>query len=310
MKPQLLIILALIAISTKHMKKIYIALLSLLLCNAGYAQLNPLIAQYFNNRYLANPAYAGAGAGAGLNINANYRKQWANIPGSPELQNLALDYGINRSGIGLNIELDKTGLQRQTRVVGSYAYHVPLKGEGHRISFGLSIGFMDQRLSNSDISGNPDDPAAAEYGTDTKVDGDFGMVYTNGKFSIEAALPNLNFLFKGSEELKVANLPTFYSALSYKFALSGGHIGLEPRVVFRGVKGFDNLIDVGANVSLLNEQLVLMGMYHSNESASFGVGLNLKKRYLISGSYTTQTSALSSYANGSFEIGLKVKVGK
>lgn len=291
------------------MKNTYIMLFLLLVCSQSYAQLNPLATQYFNNRYLGNPAYAGSTAG--LSLNMNYRRQWTNIPGSPQLQNLALDYGLKKAGIGLNINLDKAGLQRQTRVVGSYAYHLPLNKAGHRLSFGVSLGFMDQRLSIADISGNPNDPLAQRYNErEAYMDGDFGFAYTTGRLNIEASLPNLNFLFKRSV-IRTADIPTFYTAVSYKLALDGGleDVGIEPKLAFRGIKGFDNVLDVGANVTLANEQVMLMGMYHSSKSASFGIGVDLKKRYLISGAYTTQTAQLNSYTNGSFEIGLKLKLG-
>jgi len=293
-----------------NMKKTHITILFLLICSGSYGQLNPLATQYFNNRYLGNPAHAGMGDG--LNINMNYRRQWTNVPGSPELQNLALDYGMKKAGLGLNINLDRAGLQRQTRVVGSYAYHLPLNKAGHELSFGVSLGYMDQRLSSADISGNPNDPLAMRYNDrEGYVDGDFGVAYTTGRFNLEASLPNLNFLFKRSV-LRTADIPTFYTAVSYRLALTGGleDVGIEPRLAYRGVKGFDNVLDLGANVSFANQQVMLMGMYHSSKSASFGIGVDLKKRYLVSGAYTTQTSQLSNYTNGSFEISLKLRVGK
>jgi len=293
------------------MKNTIYTLLFLLLSSSWvYGQLNPLSTQYFNNRYLGNAAYAGAGEG--LNINMNYRRQWSNVPGSPELQNLALDYGLKKAGLGLNINIDKAGLQRLTRVVGSYAYHLQLNKGGQELSFGVSLGYMDQRLSSSDILGNPNDPLAARYNDrEGYLDGDFGIAYTTGRLNMEASLPNLNFLFKRSV-IRTSDIPTFYTAVSYKLMVAGGldDMAIEPRVAFRGVKGFDNILDVGANVSFANEQVMLMGMYHSSKSASFGVGVDFKKRYLLSGSYTTQTSELSSYTNGSFEISLQLKVGK
>ncbi|WP_152969698.1 type IX secretion system membrane protein PorP/SprF, partial [Pedobacter sp. Hv1] len=47
-----------------------------------------------------------------------------------------------------------------------------------------------------------------------------------------------------------------------------------------------------------------------NQSATFGLGLDIKKRYLVSGMYTTQTSELSGYTNGSFELNLRVNLAK
>lgn len=274
------------------------------------AQLNPLAAQYFNNPYLGNPAHAGIDGG--LDISMAYRRLWSGVPGTPEVQNLTATYGYRRTGIGLNVNFDKAGLQRQTRIVGSYAYHLPLGGRGQALHFGVSLGAMNQRLSNGDISGSPDDPLAQQYNQrETYVDGDFGMAYTTERLKLEASLPNLNSLLKRSE-IKLADVPTFYAAASYQLVLMDQLDGvvLEPKVAYRGVKGFDNILDVGANFSFADRQVLLMGMYHSSKSASFGVGLNYKRKYLLSGAYTTQTSALSSYTNGSFELGLKLYLAR
>ncbi|SFH36925.1 PorP/SprF family type IX secretion system membrane protein [Pedobacter insulae] len=293
------------------MKEIkHIALIILLMLSTGivHAQLNPLTMQYFNNRFLGNAAYAGIDSG--LNLNLNYRKQWNNIPGSPEIQNLTVDYGFKKTGLGLNVNVDKAGLQKTTHVTGSYAYHLPLNGKDSHLSFGLSLGMMNQRVSESAISGDPNDPLVARYNQrETYIDGDFGFVYQKSGFSIEAALPNLNFLFKRSL-VKSADIATFYSAASYRFNVdeSLGGIELEPRIAYRGVKGFDQVFDLGANASLVNNQFMLMGMYHSNKSMSLGTSLLIKQQYLIGASYTSQTSQLRNYANGSFEVNLKLKL--
>ncbi|MNK07498.1 hypothetical protein D3C87_254130 [compost metagenome] len=274
------------------------------------AQLNPLSAQYFTNQYLINPAFAGAGQG--LKINGAYRKLWSNVPGSPLTQNLTADYGFNKVGLGLTVNNESAGLQRQTRVVGSYAYHLPLNSEGQQLHFGVSLGFMSQRLENADIYGNPADPSVGQYNDrKTYLDGDFGVAYTSGKLNLQAATPNLKSVFK-KDDNNVADVATFYSAASYQINLSEGAEGvdLEPKVAYRGVKGFDNIFDAGAQLSIANKQVMLLGMYHSTKNATFGLGMDYKKRYLVSGTYTTQTSALSSYTNGSFELNLRVNLSK
>jgi type IX secretion system PorP/SprF family membrane protein len=285
-------------------------ILALAFTESSKAQLNPLIAQYFNNPYLGNPSFAGIDSG--FNIGISYRKLWNNIPGSPELQGFIADYGHKRAGFGLNIGFDKAGLQRQSRVVGTYAYHLPISGNKKQLHFGLSLGFMNQRLSGSDVVGNGNDPLAVAYNErQTYIDGDFGIAFTGNRFKIEASIPNLNSFFKRSD-IKLADIPTFYTAMSYKLGLSGGRDGvaLEPKLAYRGVKGFDNMVDLGTNITLANDQIMLMAIYHSSKNASFGFGIDYKQKYFISGAYTTQTSALSSYANGSFEISLKLHLGK
>ncbi|MCD0489494.1 PorP/SprF family type IX secretion system membrane protein [Pedobacter sp. MC2016-14] len=292
------------------MKSIYkIALTLLAFASATKttkAQLDPLAAQYYSNQYLANPAMAGA-AGESLKLNAVYRKLWSNIQGSPLTQNITADYGFNnRVGLGININNQSAGLQRQTRVMASYAYHIPLGAEGQQLHFGISAGVLSQRLENSDIYGNPNDVMVANYnGRKTYLDGDFGTAYTSGHFNLQATIPNLKSFFK-KDEIKQADVATFYSAMSYRISFSKGTDGvdLEPKVAFRGVKGYDNIWDAGTQLTLADRQILLTGIYHSSQSATFGLGMDFRKKYLISGMYTTQTSALSGYTNGTFELSI------
>jgi len=274
------------------------------------AQLNPLSSQYYTNQYLINPAFAGAGQG--LKVNGAYRKLWSNVPGSPLTQNLTADYGFGRVGLGLTVNNESAGLQRQTRVVGSYAYHLPLSGDNQQLHFGVSLGFMSQRLENADIYGNPSDPMVGQYNDrKTYLDGDFGVSYTSDHLNIQASVPNLKSVLK-KDVIKLADVATFYTAVSYRILLSEGAEGVdaEPKVAYRGVKGFDNIWDAGAQMSIANKQVFLLGMYHSTKNATFGLGMDYKRQYLISATYTTQTSALSNYTNGSFELNLRLNLNK
>ena len=289
-----LLLVAIVAICTTNIK----------------AQLNPLSAQYYTNQYLINPAFAGAGEG--LKLNGAYRKLWSNVPGSPLTQNLTADYGFNKVGIGLSVNNESAGLQRQTRVVGSYAYHLMLSENNHKLYFGVSLGFMSQRLENADIYGNPNDPMVGQYNDrKTYLDGDFGIAYTSDKLNIQASVPNLKSVLK-KDVIKLADVATFYTAASYKIQLSEGPEGIdmEPKVAYRGVKGFDNIWDAGSQFSIAGRQVFLLAMYHSTENATFGLGMDFRKKYLISGTYTTQTSALSGYTNGSFELNLRLNLSK
>lgn len=274
------------------------------------AQLNPLAAQYYSNQYLINPAMAGTDQG--LKLNAAYRKLWSNVPGSPLTQNITADYGFNKVGLGLNVYNESAGLQRQTRVVGTYAYHLKMNNDANQLHFGVSIGFMSQRLENSDIYGNPNDPMVGQYNDrKTYLDGDFGVAYTTEKLTVQASIPNLKSVLK-KDVIKLADVSTFYAAASYRINLSEGPNGfdVEPKVAYRGVQGYDNIWDAGAQLEIANKQVFLTALYHSTENATFGLGMDFKKKYLISGNYTTQTSALSGYTNGSFELNLRLNLSK
>jgi len=293
-------------------RNIYINMLSLVIVFATLqvkAQLGPLAAQYFQKPYLANPAMAGVNQG--LEVSLGYRSQWSKIPGAPEQQAITLAYGKNRTGWGVNLYLDKTGLQRQLRALASYAYHLPLSTE-QALHFGLSVGISQQRLSLEDIQGRPDDLSAQRYNDrDAYLDGDFGIAYTYNGFRVEAALPNLDRLLRSKRENGMVDIATFYAAAGYKFGLTTDqNMQLEPKVAYRGVKGFDSVVDAGAAFWFEDGQLMLSGLYHSSKSATFGLGMDLKKKYRVLATYTTQTSALSNYTNGSFELGLGIHLGK
>lgn len=299
-----------ILIKMKTTYKFLALLLVIFTGSNSYAQLNPLAAQYYSNRFLINPAYAGSTDG--IKVNAAYRKLWSNVPGSPLTQSLTADYGKGKVGVGLNVYNESAGLQRQTRVTGTYAYHLQLGEEQQQLHFGISLGFMSQRLENSDIYGNPNDPMVGQYNDrKTYLDGDFGIAYTSGTFSLQAAIPNLKSVLK-KDVIKLADVTTFYAASSYRFKLTEGEEGmdLEPMVAYRGVQGFDNIWDAGAQLEIANQQVFITGMYHSTKNATFGLGMDFRKKYLISGNYTTQTSALSGYTNGSFELNLRLRLGK
>lgn len=300
-----------IAIKPDFLAKVLMVFLTIIFSDVqqSKAQLNPLGAQYFNNQYLANPALAGTVQG--LNLNMAYRQQWTKIPGSPQLQNFTADYGFTKVGLGLSVLNEKSGLLRETRLVGTYAYHL-LLSERQTLHFGVSFGFMNQRLEGNDISGDQDDILVGQYNArDTYIDGDFGLAYTSGGLNIQAALPNLKSFFK-KDDIKVTDVATFYSAISYKIKLTEGTegINIEPKVALRGVEGLRDMWDAGAQLTLADKQVLLMAMYHSTENCTFGLGMDYKKKYMISGIYTTQTSALSRYTNGSFELNVRLSLGK
>ena len=297
---------------TAYIKKAGIALSLLLLSvlQESKAQLNPLGGVYFQNQYLANPAMAGLDTG--LTLNLGYRQQWSSIQGAPKEQSLTGTYGLSQKvGLGLNVYNDEAGLLRRTKVMGTYAYHLPINGEDQKLSFGISLGFMNERVGYEDIKGNPNDPNVSRFNErETFIDGDFGVAYTSVRLTVQGAIPNMKTFFKKDDNSNTVDRSLFFTAVSYKLyfpnALDG--LGVEPKIAFRGVKGYDHMGDIGANFTFAKNAVSLMGMYHTSQSATFGMGVNFRKSISILGIYTTETSALSGYTNGNFEVALKANL--
>lgn len=293
---------------TTYIKTACLLIFALVVRQEVKAQISPVGALYFQNQYLGNPAFAGTDKG--LDLNLGIRKQWSNIPGSPAVQTVTAGYALtDKAGLGLNFYNDKSGLYKRTRAVLSYAYHMPVGGDNQNLSFGLSLGMMNERISNEDVRGDQNDQNVAMYNQrDNYIDGDFGIAYSSNGFNIQGALPNMKSFFKKDVIEDAIGRSTFFSAVSYKLELSSGTqgFGLEPKVAYRGVKGFDNVVDAGANLSYAG-RVNVFGMYHSTKSTTFGVGLTYENLG-FGGMYSTATSALSNYANGNFEVNLKVNL--
>lgn len=277
---------------------------------SGRAQLNPFQYMYYQDRYLLNPGLAAADRG--LNLNLGYRQQWNNLPGAPKTAMLTAECRASEKvGLGLNIQDDHTGLIHSTRVVGTYAYHLPLDGDQRRLHFGLSLGMNDSRVDYNKVVGDVSDDEITLYNQmKPYFDGDFGAAYTSSRLMLSAALPNLrNTVFGESDTRFGADRAVLTAAASYKFNLSNptGILTLEPLAGFRMIKGHNDIADAGLNFVMHNYGLYLQTLYHSNETMGLGIGLD-QKSYLLNFSYNLETGQLVTLTRGAFELGLKLKL--
>jgi len=269
------------------------------------AQIRPLGTQYYENQYISNPAFAGVDKG--ININVAYRNQWRTIPGSPVTMNASGDYRMDKVGIGFNAYSDKAGLIGRTRIMGMYAYHLPLNGNNRELHFGVSLGVMREQLNNELIIAAPDDLLAESYNQRKPfIDGDLGIAYTAERITLQAALPNLKKFFQKDAGNTIEG-STYFLAVSYKMGISDDAVTMEPKLSFRGAKDIDNIWDIGANMKFENNILSFMGMYHSDKSATFGVGIRYDK-YFLQGFYTSQMAAQRQSTGGDFELNLKINL--
>jgi type IX secretion system PorP/SprF family membrane protein len=274
------------------------------------AQLVPFQAMYFQNRYLANPAMAGMDKG--LNLELDYRRQWSEFPGMPRTGSFTAEYAASdKVGMGFWINDDQAGLIRSTQFEGSYAYHLPLSGQGDHLSFGVSFGVNDSRVNNSLVNGDLSDQSILKYNQlKPYFDADLGVAYTSNDLYVGVSLPNMrSTLFKTSDKMYDADLPLFTTMVSYKIPLQSDdrNFMLEPLAAYRVVKGYNDIIDGGFNFIMSNYGLYLQAIYHSSKTIGAGFGLDMHD-YAINFSYNMETGAISNFTNGAFEIGLRVKL--
>jgi len=290
-----------------------VTIISLINSVESVAQLSPMGAVYYQNQYLINPSMAGAQEG--LRMDLGYSSQQTNMPGSPKTQIMTMGYRVNKVGMGLNVMIDQAGLISRTRVMGTYAYHLPLNNDNGNLRFGLSLGLLKDRLTGDLYNGEQGDVSVARFNErPAYIDGDFGATYEKKALTIQVAVPNLRSFFRSEDTFNAnsVNQSNLFSAVSYKISLSEqmGGIGLEPKLCYRGFTGFDDIVDLGTNVTLLDEKISFMTMYHSSKNVSLGFGSKLNSMFHLNAVYRTGSAAFNGNTNGDFEINLRLNLNK
>lgn len=268
------------------------------------AQQDPFAASYFQNQYLANPAMVGVDDK--IKAGVGYRRQWSGITNSPYSLYATGEYSSgDKLNLGISLYNDKAGMLNTSMAMLTYAYYLPVTSKGGRVHLGISAGAVNRRIDLKNFNGDPGDILLTD-GNSIRFDGGIGVAYTDKQITVQASFPNMVTYFK-KENDSIVNRPTFFAAGSYKFAFNDGDLTVEPKVAFRGMKGFDNIIDAGANITL--KQVNLFALYHTSKNITAGAGLKIADKLVISAAYTSAGAAIKEYIDGNFEVGLSFSLG-
>ena len=128
------------------------ALLLFLLFSAlkGYGQQPTQYSLYMLNPFQYNPAYAGLNDG--IELTGVYRNQWQGLSQSPTHQNLNIHLPVYRfsSGLGIDVENDRLGLEQNLKATLSYNYHLPV-GSSSIVAIGVGAGIFQKKITGADI---------------------------------------------------------------------------------------------------------------------------------------------------------------
>ncbi|WP_228414767.1 PorP/SprF family type IX secretion system membrane protein [Chryseobacterium sp. G0201] len=286
--------------TTKYM----IIAAGIFLVTKTYAQLNPMGSSYYQNQYLANPAMAGITKG--WQMAGSYKAQWTAIEGAPSMQSFSVAYGTlnNKIGLGLNFYTERAGVIGRNTARVTYAYHLPLNNENNFIDFGITAGITSEWIDYQEVVAQGDDQSISNFNNrPLYIDGDFGFSYRNEKLTLQGSLSNLKRLLDRDFKRNVADRSLYMGAVSYKFMFAGNPINsIVPKVMYRGVENFRNMIDLGTQIECYQEKFMINAIYHSTGSCTIGLGTQYNNQLRILCFYTTGTIDLQKYSNGEFEI--------
>src|SRR6187402_2036739 len=137
----------------------------------------PLYRQFYFNPYVFNPAYVGINDA--LDLNLVHRQQWTNFKDAPVTTGASLQFPTSeRVAIGLNIHSDKQVLLRNSNVMATFGYVVPI-ASNQSLRFALSGGVGLSKLDLTADDMNTTDPSVLKAtGNNFYFDGNFGVVYS------------------------------------------------------------------------------------------------------------------------------------
>ncbi|MBV7532463.1 PorP/SprF family type IX secretion system membrane protein [Chitinophaga sp. sic0106] len=271
------------------------------------AQTSTQPAQYFFNQYLGNAAMAGAEDG--LHVFAGYHRQMDNIAGAPTNILFTADYNAGkRVGLGLNVTNIKAGVLQHTKALLTYAYHLPVGTNHQRVSFGISGGFIHQRIDQEKLVGSAGDPTLQGYNdTGLKMDGDVGIAYTDDHFNFQVAVPSLRERVD-KDQKEFISKTTFFASAAYKFELTETVNSIIPKVAFSEIKGYENVLDLGASVQFLQDMANVQALYHSTKNFTVGAGFKIMSQYELQLFYTSQPSEIKAYTSPMLSVNIKANL--
>lgn len=275
-----------------------------------WAQQVPLMSHYYYNRFLYNPALAGAQSyGQAYIINRN---QWNSVPGAPTTKSLTIDGPMRKKniGIGLGLFRDEAGQFNITGGQIAYRYGINF-GEDQVLSFGLALGFLDNRIDFTKI--NPkdlDDPVVRNaYQNATGFDANFGANYSYKKLNIGFSVPQVvanQLSYKAlsnpvAKDVVYGLSRHFIINANYDIDLKDEKWFLQPTVLLRATPGAPFQYDINAMFSYMHKYWI-GAMYRSAYAATFSGGLKVADQFVLGYAYDMAVNAQKQYLKGAHEV--------
>ncbi|MDR3705675.1 MAG: type IX secretion system membrane protein PorP/SprF [Paludibacteraceae bacterium] len=288
------------------LKPLVLSCLSFLFVLQMKAQQEQMYSQYMFNMLHVNPAYAGNRAAD--NITLLYRKQWMNIPGSPQTATLSWDRRQSESNVGYGLELynDQLGVEKTTGVQAFYSYHIPL--DNSFLALGVCAGVLNYSASFSEVDALKSGDAMFQSDVSgLKPTAGFGTLYATDRWYAGFSVPALF-----STKIKVENsgyVQTvggdnhYFLVGGYLFTLSDA-VKLKPSFLMKAVKGSSMQEDFNLN-TWIYDTMCFGVSYRTQDAVVVMFELQLIDELRLGYAYDYTISSLNEYSKGTHEIMLR-----
>ncbi len=279
--------------------------------NLVHAQISPSFTQFFINPYRLNPSYAGVEGRPVIYL--AHRQQWVGIEDAPVTTSFSfhapLNFGVS---VGADIYSDQRGLLNTNSLLLTGGYTISFSKKDF-LRFGLSggMGFRNIDLSQVD---NPTDPALFNVvDNNFFLNGNFGISFHTGYFSLGIAMPNLfepninntNTFENGT----IAPLKEIIVNTSYRFYFALDNMAFEPHVTYRYSDILPHQYEA-AGILHLKHVVWVGGSYRQDYGVSGLAGIKLNNRLLVGYSYGMGFGSLPGIGKSTHEFNLSMQLGR
>jgi len=277
--------------------------LGLALTTSLFAQQDVLYTQYFNNFSLINPAYSGNNGT--FTLLAGTRNQWANNPGGPSTQSLALHSPVGKKvGLGLSIVHDEVFVLEESHFYVDFSYTVELS-EKSSLAFGLKAGGSYLKVDLLSL-GIENDPLFTENISLLSPNIGAGAYYFTNKFYASFSVLNIlqtrHYKKSGNVVSSASDRMVFYGSAGYVISLDN-QLSLKPSLLVKYTQHVPLATDVSLNL-LWKNAFELGVSYRFDDSISSVLQLSLSRQLKAGFSYTSYLLSSDHDINSAFEVGL------
>jgi type IX secretion system PorP/SprF family membrane protein len=291
------------------MKKLNITFLFLIFfLQPGLTQQDPLSSHYMFSTLTFNPGVSGiSGMICATALN---RQQWVGFKGAPSVIVFSISSPVTlfniKSGIGLIVESDNTGFDKDINLSGSYSYLMDL-GQG-KLGLGLTLGMLNKALSPSwqipsgeyhtPASGDPLIPVNKE--SYVAFDAGIGAFYKTDKYYAGLSVTHINEpKIKFSKGLPYVSRHYYFTA-GYTLQLPDPSFELLPSV-FAFSDG--KVAQIAVNTLVRYNKKVWGGVsYRAGDAITGMIGVELYNGIRIGYAYDFPMSDIRKSTSGSHEF--------
>ena len=281
-----------------------------------YSQQDPHVSLYRYHMNMINPAVSGIKEASFINM--SLRSQWQGVQGAPETQ--VVSFGTptrnERVGLGINVIHDRTYVEEQTLVFGSFSYRLPLT-EKAALFLGLQAGTNGYSVNASGLQ------AWSPQGQSINDSNLLNYSRFNPNVGVGAFLQHEKYYFSlsapkilATERFKeidgvvttAADRVHFYASGAYYFPLNS-QWEFIPSLLLRYVNFAPFLIT--SNLSFSYKRAIDFGIEYSFKSGMGGtLMVNTDNTFSFGYAYITSLHAdINAFSKGTHEVVMKIKLG-